>query len=148
MNLFGTYPQTDIFILLFSLISPASLENIQNLWIPEIKQHCPNIKYILVGSNSKLRDSFQEHLDEYKSNGWEPVPSEKGEEMCRLINAENYIECDPDSLYNVKEVFEAALEAFMNDHEGGNKKDHKTKKVSKFQQWKEKRKEKKKSKKD
>jgi hypothetical protein len=26
----------------FSLVSPTSLENIQNIWMPEVKEHSPN----------------------------------------------------------------------------------------------------------
>lgn len=111
---------------------------------PEIKKQCPGIPYILVGSNSKLRDDFNEHADEYKSEGWEPVPTEKGEEMKEKIGAMDYLECDADSHYNVKEVIETAIEVAIQNQ---GKPKEKTKKVSKFQQWKEKRKEKK-SKKD
>lgn len=82
-----SYPQTDVFILFFSLISPTSLENIEDIWVPELKMNCPDPKFILVGGNSALRDSFQEHYDEYKSKGWEPVPSRKGDEMRRKIQS-------------------------------------------------------------
>jgi Ras-related C3 botulinum toxin substrate 1 len=34
-----SYPQTDIFILCFSLVSQISLQNIQNMWIPELSQY-------------------------------------------------------------------------------------------------------------
>lgn len=144
-----SYPQTDVFILFFSLISPTSLENIENGWVPEIQMNCQDPKFILVGGNSALRDSFQEHYDEYKSKGWEPVPSEKGDEMRRKIKAIDYIECDADSKYNVKEVFERAMHIALHNiqFQDTEEKPHKTKKVSKFKQWKEKRKEKK-SKKD
>jgi Ras-related C3 botulinum toxin substrate 1 len=52
-----SYPQTDIFIIAFSLIDPATLENDENAWIQEIKEYCPNSPYILVGLKSDLRDS-------------------------------------------------------------------------------------------
>lgn len=50
-----SYPHTDVFVLVFSLILPNTLENIENMWIPEIKEHCPGVPYILVGTESKGR---------------------------------------------------------------------------------------------
>lgn len=69
--------------------------------------------------------------------------------MRRKNNGIEYIECNFDSKYNVKEVFERAMHIALNNTQPNDTEEnvHKTKKVSKFKQWKEKRKEKK-SKKD
>lgn len=91
-----------------------------------------------MGSNSKLRDDFNEHADEYISEGWEPVPTEKGEKMEEKNGAIDFLECNADSHYNVKEVIETAIEVAIQNL---GKPKEKTKIVSKFQQWKEKRKE-------
>jgi Ras-related C3 botulinum toxin substrate 1 len=40
-----TYAQADVFMICFSLVSQTSLENIQNMWIPEIKEYCPNVSF-------------------------------------------------------------------------------------------------------
>jgi GTPase SAR1 family protein len=32
-----SYPQTDVFVLCFSIASPTSLENVASKWIPEIR---------------------------------------------------------------------------------------------------------------
>ena len=44
-----SYPQTDVFLACFSIISSASFENVKAKWYPEIHQHCPNVPIILVG---------------------------------------------------------------------------------------------------
>lgn len=108
-----SYPQTDVFILCFSLVSPTSLENVENMWVPEVKEHCPGTPYILVGMKSDLRDEFSQHADEYKSKGWEPVAAAKGEEMRKKIGAQNYVECSALKQYNLKEVFEAAVKVVL-----------------------------------
>jgi small GTP-binding protein len=108
-----SYPQTDVFVICFSLVAPTSLENVQNMWVPEIMEHCPTTPYILVGLKSDLRDEFDQHADEYKSMGWGPVPASKGEEMKKAINAQSYIECSASTQYNLKEVFEAAIKAAL-----------------------------------
>ena len=43
------YPHTDIFLVCFSVVMPASLMNIQNQWVHEITKYCPNTPFILVG---------------------------------------------------------------------------------------------------
>jgi small GTP-binding protein len=108
-----SYPQTDVFVICFSLVAPTSLENVQNMWIPEVKQHCPTTPYILVGMKSDLRDQFGQHADEYKSKGWDPVSTSKGEEMKKVINAQAYLECSARIQYNLKEVFEAAIKVVL-----------------------------------
>src|SRR3989338_8127363 len=37
-----SYPQTDVFLLCYSVISPASYKNVQDKWYPEIVHHCPS----------------------------------------------------------------------------------------------------------
>merc|ERR1711879_9994 len=36
-----SYPQTDVFLICFSVISEASLKNVKSKWAPEINNHCP-----------------------------------------------------------------------------------------------------------
>ena len=108
-----SYPQTDVFILCFSLVSPTSLENVENMWVPEVKEHCPETPYILVGMKSDLRDEFSQHADEFKLKGWEPVPSSKGEEMKAKIRAQDYVECSALKQYHLKEVFESAIKVVL-----------------------------------
>merc|ERR1711885_117608 len=35
-----SYPNTDVFIVCYSIISPTSLENVGNKWLPEIRHFC------------------------------------------------------------------------------------------------------------
>lgn len=44
-----SYPQTDVFLICFSVASPSSFENVTSKWYPEIKHHCPDAPIILVG---------------------------------------------------------------------------------------------------
>ena len=50
-----SYPQTDVFLVAFSLISRASFENVKAKWYPELKHHCPGVPMILVGTKLDLR---------------------------------------------------------------------------------------------
>lgn len=45
-------PQTDVFLLCYSVASPSSFDNIKNKWFPEIKHHAPGVPFILVRARS------------------------------------------------------------------------------------------------
>ncbi len=49
-----SYPGTDVFLVCFSIASPSSYESITAKWIPEIKEHCPTVPFLLVGACSLL----------------------------------------------------------------------------------------------
>jgi small GTP-binding protein len=51
-----SYPQTDVFLICFSLVSAVSFENVRTKWYKEIRHHCPNTPIILVGTKMDLRD--------------------------------------------------------------------------------------------
>ena len=50
MSIIKLWLQTDVFLVCFSVIAPVSLKNAREKWIPEVKHHCPDAKFILVGT--------------------------------------------------------------------------------------------------
>lgn len=46
-----SYPQTDVFLVVFSLVNPDSLKNVEKTWVPEIRRHVDKPKFVLVGEN-------------------------------------------------------------------------------------------------
>ena len=106
-----SYPETDVFIICFSLVSPTSYENVEYIWVPELKENCPDTPYILVGLKKDLRDDFETHSDEFKSKGMEPIPTSKGEDLKDKIKAQSYIECSAYKQTNMREVFDTAIRA-------------------------------------
>ena len=102
------YPNTDVFIVCFSLVAPDSLENVNTIWIPEINNYCPGVPFILVGLKSDLRDDSESHAQKLREQGLEPIENEKIEEVKNKIGAQNYIECSSLKQYHIKEVFESA----------------------------------------
>ncbi len=50
-----SYPQTDIFLLAFSVKSPTSFANIKEKYAHEVRQHCPNAPVLLLGLQCDLR---------------------------------------------------------------------------------------------
>jgi GTPase SAR1 family protein len=102
-----TYSGADVFLACFSLVQPDTLNNIQKFWIPEIKQYCPKVPYILVGLESETRKNLASNPEK----GLEAVPQSKVEEVQTAIKARAYVECDARGQINLQEVFNAAAGA-------------------------------------
>ena len=49
-----SYPLTNVLLLCFSVVSPSSLENVREKWLPEITHYCPDTPYLLVGTRVEL----------------------------------------------------------------------------------------------
>jgi len=105
-----SYPETDVFLLCFSVVSPASFDNIKTKWYPEINHNCPSAKCILVGTKIDLRDDKQT-LENLKG---EKLPStEMGKKLAEEIRAECYLECSALTQEGLRKVFEEAIRAVI-----------------------------------
>merc|ERR1719488_385954 len=52
-----SYPNTDAFLVCFSVVSPPSCDNVRDKWVPELRYHAPrDVPVILVGTKADLRD--------------------------------------------------------------------------------------------
>eukprot|EP01087_Luapelamoeba_hula_P010787 TRINITY_DN2872_c0_g1_i1.p2 TRINITY_DN2872_c0_g1~~TRINITY_DN2872_c0_g1_i1.p2 ORF type:complete len:202 (+),score=41.23 TRINITY_DN2872_c0_g1_i1:288-893(+) len=101
-----SYPETDVFLLCFSVVSPASFDNIKTKWFPEINHHCPGAKCILVGTKIDLR----EDKATVESTKGEKLPTtEQGKRLAQDIGAECYLECSALTQNGLKKVFEEAI---------------------------------------
>jgi len=104
-----SYPQTDVFLVCFSVISPSSFENVPSKWVPEISHHCPGTRYFIIGTKIDLRDDTST-LDRLKSRSQSPITTLQGQEMASRVGAVKYLECSSLTQMGLKAVFdEAAL---------------------------------------
>ena len=96
-----SYPNTNLFLLCFSVDEPTSLKSIKERWYPELNHHCPGTPIILVGTKEDLRGNRDgEALKEQPQ-----VSAEEGLKMSREIGAGGYVECSASSGGGVAEVF-------------------------------------------
>uniref|UniRef100_A0A1I7ZHY5 Rho-related GTP-binding protein RhoU n=1 Tax=Steinernema glaseri TaxID=37863 RepID=A0A1I7ZHY5_9BILA len=102
-----SYPDSDVFLLCFNVMRPASLRSIANHWIPEISRSSPNAPVILVGTHSDLRTNMDE-LMKLSRAGERPVSESKGRMLAEELNSD-YIECSALTQHNLKEVFDRAI---------------------------------------
>jgi Ras-related C3 botulinum toxin substrate 1 len=107
-----SYPQTDVFLVGFSLISPASYENVRAKWVPEIQHHNPNTPMILVGTKLDIRDD-KETIDRLAEKKLAPISYEQGQQLAKEINAVTYVECSALTQKGLKDVFDEAIRAVI-----------------------------------
>ncbi|POR37559.1 RacA [Tolypocladium paradoxum] len=130
-----SYPQTDVFLICFSIVSPPSFDNVKAKvrvadalylehdgqvadinplkWYPEIDHHAPNIPIILVGTKLDLRDDTAT-LESLRQKRMEPVSYEQALVCAREIKAYKYLECSALTQRNLKSVFDEAIRAVLN----------------------------------
>ncbi|KAG5513338.1 hypothetical protein PMAC_001401 [Pneumocystis sp. 'macacae'] len=107
-----SYPQTDVFLICFSLVSPPSFENVRTKWFTEISHHAPNIPIILVGTKLDLRDNSI-ILEKLRSKKMLPITYLQGVQMAREIGSVKYLECSALTQKGLKNVFDEAIRAVL-----------------------------------
>lgn len=95
-----SYPQTDVFIILYSVDSPLSMERVRTKFVPEIRDYCRNAPFILVASKIDLR-----------GDNHETIPSLEGVKLAKSMGAVKYIECSALTGEGVQGVFDQVIRA-------------------------------------
>jgi len=108
-----SYPQTDVFLICFSIISPSSFENVSAKWFPEVSHHCPNTPLLLVGTKLDLRDD-SETISRLREKNLAPITYEQGMAKQKEISAVKYMECSALTQKGLKQVFDEAIRAVLN----------------------------------
>ncbi|XP_026771078.3 ras-related C3 botulinum toxin substrate 1 isoform X2 [Pangasianodon hypophthalmus] len=107
-----SYPQTDVFLICFSLVSPASFENVRAKWYPEVTHHCPNTPIILVGTKIDLRDD-KDTIEKLKEKKLTPITYPQGLAMAKEIGSVKYLECSALTQRGLHTVFDEAIRAVL-----------------------------------
>jgi len=108
-----SYPQTDVFLVCFSVISTSSFENVKTKWVPEIQHHAPNVPIVLVGTKSDLRKD-DSTVNQLKARQQAMVQTDAAQTMAKEIGAVKFLECSALTQEGLKQVFDDAIRAAMN----------------------------------
>ena len=103
-----SYPDTDVFLLCFSVVNPNSFANVADKWAPEIEHHCPGVPKILVGTKLDLRDS-ETDVERLKAKNKSPITQQQGEAMRKRLGAVAYMECSALTQAGLKDIFDEAI---------------------------------------
>jgi len=126
------FPQTDVFIVCFSIISWQSFQNVRAIWahpaIPSsdkkrgqnrppgwqsIKNYCPDAPIILVGLKADLKDDPMT-LERLKVGGKQPpISLQQGMERAKEIGAVQYFEVSALTQYNLKSAMQEAVRCVL-----------------------------------
>uniref|UniRef100_A0A3Q3WQB3 Uncharacterized protein n=1 Tax=Mola mola TaxID=94237 RepID=A0A3Q3WQB3_MOLML len=109
------YTSADVFLLCFSVVSPASFQNVPEKWVPEIRRHAPFAPLVLVGTQCDLREDVKILIDlaKYRER---PVDPADAQDCATEIDAVAYMECSSLTQKNLKEVFDTAILASLNNY--------------------------------
>lgn len=109
-----SYPQTDVFLICFSLMNPSSYENVRAKWYPEVIHHCPNAPVLLIGTKLDIREDKEKvHMLKEKEN-IHPITTARGLQMAKEINAIKYMECSALTTKGLNQVFDESIQAALN----------------------------------
>jgi len=97
-----SYPQTQIFLICYSVDSKTSLANVSKKWAPEIRHYCPNTPVILVATKIDLR-----------SDDRKMISASEGKSMADEVKAAEYLECSARTGEGVQGVFEQAIRTVL-----------------------------------
>ncbi|KAJ2413371.1 GTPase Cdc42 [Coemansia sp. RSA 2530] len=107
-----SYPQTDVFLVCFSVTSQASFENVKEKWFPEVSHHCPGVPCIIVGTQVDLREDAVT-LQKLAKNKQKAIMEEQGLMLARELKAAKYVECSALTQKGLKNVFDDGIFASL-----------------------------------
>ncbi|XP_039295750.1 ras-like GTP-binding protein RhoL [Nilaparvata lugens] len=93
-----SYPNTDCFLMCYSVASRSSFDNILSKWYPEVKHHCPDVPVVLVATKTDLR-----------ATDHDSVSTAEGKKMRRKIKAVKLLECSAMNKEGLENVFVEAV---------------------------------------
>jgi Ras-related C3 botulinum toxin substrate 1 len=105
-----SYPDTDVFLVCYSVVNPSSYNNVKTKWVPEIRHHCPNAPIVLFATKLDLREDEQ-ILKRLKERDQSPITSEMGKKLQQEVGAVGFGECSALTQKGLKEAFNLAIAA-------------------------------------
>jgi len=115
-----SYPQTDVFLICFSVMDRDSFQNVYDKWVPEVTHHCPNTPIMIVGLQTDQRRDKRD-LERLADRRQKPVTTEEGVEKAKSVGAVKYVECSAKTQCGLKNVFDTAIRAAFADDGSGTK---------------------------
>ncbi|GAV00707.1 hypothetical protein RvY_11517 [Ramazzottius varieornatus] len=106
----------DLLLVCFAIDNPDSLENIEDMWLPEIRRYCPKVPMILVGNKKDVLHD-REIATELQREGRNFVTRESARLMAERIGAHGYVENSAKTGEGVQDVFLTAWKVLLEAQE-------------------------------
>lgn len=111
-----SYPNTDAFLVCYSIANPTSLSNVCQKWFPELRHHNPDTPFILVGLKADLRNNAAVK-QKLARRGRTLVSKEEAARVGAEIGAVKTMECSAKTQENLKSIFDEAIKAALNNRD-------------------------------
>ncbi|KRX07960.1 P-loop containing nucleoside triphosphate hydrolase [Pseudocohnilembus persalinus] len=124
------YPNTDVFLITFSVVEPSTYHNALQKWYPELNQKNPDAIKIFVGNKIDIRDEEAKKHKAGDKNA--PIDYIQAQQEISKLGCK-YIECSAKTNVNIKDVFDLAIKTSLqkkdklNQPKEGSKKSEKEK---------------------
>jgi Ras-related C3 botulinum toxin substrate 1 len=107
-----SYPQTDVFLLCFSIISRASFANVFSKWVPELRHYAADVPIVLVGTKSDLRNN-EEILQRLAGRKEQTVTREEAMEVVESQKLDAFMEVSALTQQGLAELFTTAIDVAL-----------------------------------
>jgi small GTP-binding protein len=115
-----SYPNTDVFLVCYSVVSQSSFNNISERWIPELLHFCPKASIVVVGTKADVRKD-EALLAKLERRGEKLVDFEVAKTTMLAAGAKAVLECSAKTQRNLAEVVATAIDVAMADRKQANK---------------------------
>lgn len=109
-----SYPDSNVFLLTFSITSQYSYDNVVSKWVPEIRHHCPDVPILLVGTKVDLRDD-PEALEKLSQKKQKMLQYSDGVNLAKQIGAVAYHETSAKKGIGIEELKQLIISVSL-DH--------------------------------
>ncbi|KAA6400068.1 MAG: putative rho family protein [Streblomastix strix] len=100
-----SFPDADVFLILFSIVEPCQLREVEKTYYPDIKKYAPTAPIVLVGLQMELREDPPDDVTlVYRGEALDVV---------KRLKLAKYVECSLRLYKNITLVFEIAVRASL-----------------------------------
>lgn len=110
-----SYPDTDAFIVCYSIASPISFQNIRTKWVSDMKDNdMKDTPFLLLGLKKDLKED-EKTIEELAKTKKTLVPLEKANELASSIGAFDVYECSAKEDDGVDQAFIKVIKKLNDD---------------------------------
>eukprot|EP01130_Rhizamoeba_saxonica_P010908 TRINITY_DN44_c0_g1_i4.p1 TRINITY_DN44_c0_g1~~TRINITY_DN44_c0_g1_i4.p1 ORF type:complete len:172 (-),score=36.26 TRINITY_DN44_c0_g1_i4:50-565(-) len=104
-----SYPNTDVFLICYSISNISCFESAQDKWYKEIMHYCETW-FILVSTKIDLRDD-QDTINSLNAKGLSLITTEQGQLAANKIRALAFVETSAKKGIGLKELIDISIDA-------------------------------------
>lgn len=106
-----SYMNCDVFLVCFSVINRESLESVESHWVPEIKHFLPKTPFILVATQTDMRNT--QSTDGSDVNSTPAVSFKEAAEVANKCGAASFVECSSFLDEGISDVIRETIETVI-----------------------------------